>query len=136
VRFISRTVPWRILEQQKARVLIWLKPGAVRPASIAGMRIFLVGLALALAAAAAAQTGGTELDRAYDEMLAAQTQLQRAQAAHELGFEPQPGERLGTAGGQSRLSDEYWERQKRLEEDVALARQRLEQAIARWNSLR
>jgi hypothetical protein len=96
------------------------------------MRAFLMVLALVLAGAA----DGTELDRAYDEMLAAQTQLQRAEAARDLGVEPQPGERLGTVGGQSRLSDEYWERQKRLEEDVGLARKRLDEAIARWNSLR
>lgn len=99
------------------------------------MRVLLAGLALALAGAAAAQPGA-ELERAYDELLAAHTQQQRTQAAHERGVEPQPGERVGTAGGRSRLSDEYWERQKRLDEDVALARQRLEQAIARWNSLR
>ena len=36
----------------------------------------------------------------------------------------------------SRLSDEYWRRQKRLEEDVERARKRLDAAIVRWNSLR
>lgn len=100
------------------------------------MRVLLIGLALALAAAAAAQPGGSELDRAYDGMLAAHTALQKAQSARELGVEPQPGERLGIVGGGSRLSDRYWERQKRLEEDVERARKRLDEAIARWNAVR
>lgn len=100
------------------------------------MRVLLMGFALALGAAAAAQPGSSELDRAYDEMLAAQTALQQAEAALQLGVEPQPGERLGTVGGGSRLSDEYWERQKRLEEDVERGRKRLDEAIARWNAVR
>jgi hypothetical protein len=100
------------------------------------MRLLLIGLALALATAVAAQPGGSELDRAYDDMLAAHTALQNAQSARELGVEPQPGERLGTAGGGSRLSEEYWERQKRLEDDVERARKRLDEAIVRWNAVR
>lgn len=100
------------------------------------MRLLLIGLALALATAAAAQPGGSELDRAYDELVAAHIALQKAQSARELGVEPQPGERLGTAGGGSRLSDEYWERQKRLEDDVERARRRLDEAIVRWNAVR
>jgi len=96
------------------------------------MRAFLMVLALALAGAA----GGTDLDRAYEELLSAQVALQWAEAAREAGVEPQPGERIGTVGGRSRLTDEYWERQKRLEEEVHLARKRLDEAIARWNSLR
>ena len=100
------------------------------------MRVLLMGFALALAATAAAQPGGSELDRAYDELLAAQIALQQAEAARELGVEPQPGERIGTVGGGSRLSDEYWERQKRLEADGELARRRLDEAIARWNAVR
>ena len=100
------------------------------------MRVLLIGLALALAVAAAAQPGGSELDRAYDEMLAAQTALQKAENARGLGVEPQPGERVGIVGGGSRLSDEYWERQKRLEDDIERARKRLDAAIVRWNSVR
>ena len=100
------------------------------------MRLLLIGLALALAAAAAAQSGGSALDRAYDDMLAAHTAVQKAQDARELGIEPRPGERLGIVGGGSRLSDEYWERQKRLEGDVERARKGLDAAIVRWNSVR
>lgn len=100
------------------------------------MRLLLIGLALALAAAAVAQPGGSELDRAYDDMLSAHTELQKAQSARELGVEPLPGERIGTAGGGSRLSEEYWQRQKRLEDDVERARKRLDEAIVRWNAVR
>lgn len=100
------------------------------------MRALLIALALALATAAAAQPGGSKLDRAYDELVAAHKTLEQAQAARELGVEPRPGERIGTVSGHSRLTDEYWERQKRLEEEVEVARKRLEQAIARWNSVR
>jgi hypothetical protein len=60
------------------------------------MRVLLIGFALALATAAAAQPGG----------------------------------------GGSRPSDEYWERQKQLEDDVERARKRLDEAIARWNAVR
>jgi hypothetical protein len=100
------------------------------------MRVLLIGLALALATAGAAQLGGSELDRAYDEMLEAQTGLQKAEDARKLGVEPQPAERLGTVGAGSRLSGEYWERQKRLEDDVERARKRFDEAIARWNAVR
>ena len=100
------------------------------------MRALLTGLSLALACAALAQPGANDLERAYEELLAAQVSLQQAQAARELGVEPLEGERLGTVSGQSRLSEQYWERQKRLEEEVELAHKRLEQAQARWNSLR
>ena len=58
----------------------------------------------------------------------AQRQLQQAEAALEAGKEPLPGERLGTAGGGSRLTDEYWARQKKLEQAVEAARKRLDQA--------
>jgi hypothetical protein len=99
------------------------------------MRALLAAVSLALAAVALAQPGG-ELDRAYEALVAAHKSLAQAQAAREAGVEPQPGERLGIVGGGSRLSDDYWERQKRLDEAVDLARKRLDEAIARWNSLR
>jgi hypothetical protein len=101
-----------------------------------GMRSLLVGLSLALAASAAAQPQRSALDRAYDELVAAHAVLQQAQAAREAGVEPQAGERIGTAGGHSRLSEGYWERQKQLEAGVELARRRLDEAVARWNAVR
>ena len=98
------------------------------------MRLWLTALALMLAAAGALHA--SELDIAYDEMVAAHVQLDRALAARERGVEPLPGERTGTTAGQSRLGDAYWQRQKQLGEDVERARQRLDAAIARWNALR
>jgi len=62
------------------------------------------------------------------ELEAAHEQLKKAQAERETGKEPLPGERLGTATGASRLTDEYWQRQKNLEAAVEAARRRVEQA--------
>ena len=59
---------------------------------------------------------------------AAYEQLKKAEAAREAGKEPLPGERLGTATGASRLTDEYWARQKSLEAAVEAARKQVEQA--------
>jgi len=58
----------------------------------------------------------------------ARRQLQQAETALQSGKEPLPGERLGTAGGKSRLTDDYWERQKKLEQAVESARARLDKA--------
>ena len=89
-------------------------------------------------------------------MQAAEKALREAEAAREAGREPLPGERLGiarrgkgagtgtgtgtgtgagtgtgTATGAeagSRLTDVYWERQKKLEDDAEKARRELEEA--------
>jgi hypothetical protein len=71
--------------------------------------------------AATADAQRRELEDAYQ-------QLKKAEAARDAGKEPLPGERLGTATGASRLTDEYWARQKSLEDAVAAARKRVEQA--------
>jgi hypothetical protein len=99
------------------------------------MRRLLLLVAFGLSAALHAQAD-TALERAHEELVAARVALESSQAARAAGVEPREGERLGTASGLSRLSDAYWERQKRLEEDVERARQRLEQATERWNALR
>jgi hypothetical protein len=52
--------------------------------------------------------------------------LHDAEVALAMGKEPQPSERLGTAGGGQRLTDEYWVRQKRLEAAVEQARRNLD----------
>ena len=52
--------------------------------------------------------------------------LHDAEVAQAMGKEPQPNERLGTAGGGQRLTDEYWARQKRLEAAVEQARRNLD----------
>ena len=69
------------------------------------------------AAAEAAKKGGAS---------EARKQLEKAQAARDAGKEPLPGERIGTAGGKSRLTDDYYARQKKLEQDVAEAQKRVE----------
>ena len=62
-----------------------------------------------------------------EEIQQAEQALRDAEAAQAAGKEPLPGERQGTAGGASRLTDEYWGRQKTLEAAVAEARKRLEE---------
>lgn len=57
----------------------------------------------------------------------AEIALHDAEVAQQLGKEPQAGERIGTVSGNQRLTDAYWERQKKLEEAVAAARRRLEE---------
>jgi hypothetical protein len=65
---------------------------------------------------------------AQRELDTARQQLQQAEAERNAGKEPLPGERIGTASGASRLTDDYWARQKRLDQAVESARQRVEQA--------
>ena len=71
-------------------------------------------------APAAAQQPNAALDDA-------RRQLQQAQAARESGKEPLPGERAGTAGGASRLTEAYHARQKSLEAAVQAATQRVQE---------
>lgn len=52
--------------------------------------------------------------------------LQQAEAARDAGKEPLPNERIGNAGGGSRLNEAYFARQKALEDAVAAARKRAE----------
>ncbi len=62
------------------------------------------------------------------EVREAEQMLRAAEAAQAAGKEPLPGERLGNAGGGSRLTDEYWARQKALKAAVTDARKRLDAA--------
>ncbi|MCC6611295.1 MAG: DUF4124 domain-containing protein [Burkholderiales bacterium] len=54
--------------------------------------------------------------------------LERAKQTLERGREPLPGERLGTVSGKSRLSEEYFARQRTNEAAVAEAQARLDKA--------
>jgi len=72
--------------------------------------------------------GATAAAAKQRELDAARQQLQQAEAALASGKEPLPGERLGLAGGGSRLTDEYWKRQQGLEQAVASAKKRVEAA--------
>jgi hypothetical protein len=62
-----------------------------------------------------------------NEVQQAEHALRDAEAAQAAGKEPLPGERQGTAGGASRLTEEYWERQKALAAAVADARKRVDE---------
>ena len=64
-------------------------------------------------------------DKAVAEAVQA---LGRAEQAFRQGRVPQQGERVGNAGGGSRLRPTYFEREKRLELEVGQARARLNDA--------
>jgi hypothetical protein len=83
-------------------------------------------------AAAAKQAEQERLKResAADTVRAAEQALRDAETALAKGEEPLPGERIGTAGGTSRLTDAYWKRQQQLKDDVGRARAALEKARA------
>ena len=57
--------------------------------------------------------------------------LKNAEAALQAGREPLPGERQGTAGGGTRLTEAYFARQKSLEDAVAAARKRVDEIVSR-----
>ena len=57
---------------------------------------------------------------------AAEEALRQAEAARAAGTEPLPGERVGTAGGASRLNDAYYARQKKLNDAVENAQRNLD----------
>ncbi len=57
---------------------------------------------------------------------AAEQAVRDAQAARTAGKEPLEGERIGTAGGSSRLNETYYDRQRKLEEAVEKAQRDLE----------
>ena len=63
-----------------------------------------------------------------DKMRSAEEALKSAEAARAAGKDPLASERLGTAGGGSRITDAYYERQKKLDADVEQARRELDQA--------
>ena len=63
-----------------------------------------------------------------EKVTAAEQTLRNAEAARAAGKEPLASERIGTAGGGSRITDAYYERQKKLDADVEQARRELDQA--------
>ena len=65
-------------------------------------------------------------EAAQDRVRRAEIALHDAEVAQQMGREPQPNERLGTASGAQRLTDGYWARQKTLDANVEKARQNLE----------
>jgi len=65
-----------------------------------------------------------------NRVAAAEAKLEEAKRALAEGKEPLPGDRKGTAGGASRLSDEYWQRQKANQQAVENAQRALDAARA------
>jgi hypothetical protein len=101
------------------------------------MKRFLILLVTLCASVAGAQTPQlSPLDRAFEEARAAQIALQAAEAKRDQGIETQGGERSGSATGGSRPNENYFARQMILEQDVAQARKRYEEAMKRWNDLK
>jgi len=76
------------------------------------------------------------VDDAQADVIRAEMLLEDARKRMEAGAEPLPGERIGTATGGSRLSDDYHARQKRLAEEVAVAENVLKKSIAERDALR
>lgn len=70
------------------------------------------------------------------EVRSAQQELDAAKAALEAGREPQPAERIGTAKGASRLNDAYFQRVRALEDAVANAQKRLDEALSQRKAVR
>jgi len=69
-------------------------------------------------------------ESAQDRLRRAEIAVHDAEVAQSMGKEPQANERLGTVSGNQRLTDGYWERQKKLEDAVAKARSNLEKVRA------
>lgn len=78
------------------------------------------------------QLEGGRMQRDYQDqaLRAAEAALRDAEAKLAGGKEPLPDERIGTAGGASRLNDAYWARQKSLEKAVEDARANLDRMRA------
>jgi hypothetical protein len=87
------------------------------------------GVVAPKAPATAKKPAGTE-DSKEERIRAAEKALKDAEAAQAAGKDPTAGDRQGTVSGAQRLTDEYWARQKRLQEAVDLARANLEKAKA------
>ena len=72
----------------------------------------------------------TEANPKEERIRAAEKALKDAEAAQAAGKEPTAGDRLGTVSGNQRLTEEYWARQKQLEQGVEQARANLEKVKA------
>ncbi len=78
------------------------------------------------------------MDAVEAEIKSATLALEAAKAAAAAGVEPLPGERLGVAKrpGRTRMSDDYWARQRQLERALDAARERLDAAYLARSALR
>lgn len=69
------------------------------------------------------------------DVIKAEMLLEDAKKQKEEGVEPLAGERTGTVSGNSRLNEQYWERQEALQQQVEKAREMLENARAKLSAL-
>jgi hypothetical protein len=74
------------------------------------------------------EKGRLQREGGQDKVRSAEQALRNAEAARAAGKEPLASERIGTAGGASRITDDYSVRQKKLEDAVEKARRELDQA--------
>lgn len=74
------------------------------------------------------ETARQQREASQNKVRQAEEALRNAEAARDAGKEPRESERLGTAGGTSRLTDSYAERQRGLEQAVERARRALDEA--------
>ena len=72
------------------------------------------------------EAGRRQREMEAERVRRAEIALHDAEVAQAPGKEPQPYERIGTAKGNQRLTEAYFERQKKLEAAVETARQNLE----------
>lgn len=100
------------------------------------MRRLILAVLLSTPLLALGQDRSAELAKAAEEARVACLSVKDAEQRREQSVESQPGERLGTAGGGARQTDEYWQRQGQLDQQVDAARQRCEDAQKRWNDLK
>jgi hypothetical protein len=73
------------------------------------------------------ETARGKREESESKVEAAEKALRDAEAARAAGKEPLASERIGTAGGASRITDDYYARQKKLDDAVEKARRELDQ---------
>lgn len=89
------------------------------------------------AGASEGATPAARLDDAQQDYVRASQALDAARAALEAGREPQAGETMGTAiPGRARRTEAYEQRIRSLEDAVARAQKRLDEALERRNAAR
>ncbi len=77
-----------------------------------------------------------DLEAADAAIKEADQSLKEALERQQAGVEPLAGERLGNVGGRTRLTPDYFERQRALAAEVDAARARLDEAYRQRNQLR
>lgn len=99
---------------------------SLTPAQQAAVRARLAGIGAA--EQARSKRFRDQVEAADQKVNLALRQLAQAEQAMRNGREPLAGERVGIAGGGSRLRADYFDRQQQLEEAVQKARAQLEEA--------